>query len=200
MVKNKKILFVGLLAIFVGTLMIITYASAVDIVGQGSLTGGIAQKAGYEVGQDEYSLSRTVGSIIKSVLSVIGVIFLVLTIYAGVLWMTAAGNEEKVTKATGIIKAAVIGLIIVVLSYGVTALVMNFVVGAQAPSSDTGGSYNSPSAKMGCCVKMPNKDKCTQTASVGSCTTKWEGAIWYPGESCTPYITQNTGCEFEVSL
>jgi hypothetical protein len=37
--------------------------------------------------------------IIRIVLGVIGTIFLVLTVYAGFLWMTAAGNDEQISKA-----------------------------------------------------------------------------------------------------
>lgn len=173
---------------------------AVDIgFGQGGMAQNIAEKAGYEASTDEFALSRTVGGIIRGVLSVIGVLFLVLTIYAGVLWMTASGNEEKVSKAKKIISSSLIGLVIVVAAYGITALVFNFIIGAQAPSTDVGGTQSSP--QMGCCVKSDNS-KCTQTASRGACDTKWGGTgnRWYPGESCTPYITQETRCEFEASL
>lgn len=68
-------------------------------------------------------LSVTVGTVIKGVLALVGTIFLVLTIYAGILWMTAAGEEEKVNKAKDIIKAAVIGLVITMGAYAITFFV-----------------------------------------------------------------------------
>ena len=172
---------------------------AVDIgFGEDGMAQNIAEKAGYEASTDEYALSRTVGGIIRGVLSVIGVLFLVLTIYAGVLWMTASGNEESISKAKKIITSSLIGLVIVVAAYGITALVFNFIIGAQAPSTDVGGAGSSP--QLGCCVRADN-EKCTQTASRGHCDTKYgSGARWYPGESCTPYITQETGCAFEASM
>src|SRR3989339_2228008 len=49
-------------------------------------------------------LSSTIGVIIKTILSLVGTIFLILMVYAGILWMTAQGNNEKVEKAQGIIK------------------------------------------------------------------------------------------------
>lgn len=171
---------------------------AVDIgFGDDGMAQNIAEKAGYEASTDEYALSITVGGIIRGVLSVIGVLFLVLTVYAGVLWMTASGNEESITKAKKIITSSLIGLVIVVAAYGITALVFNFIIGAQAPSADVGGTGSSP--KLGCCVRADEK-KCTQTASRGHCDAKWEGARWYAGELCTPYITLETGCEFEASM
>lgn len=75
------------------------------------------------------NLETTVGDVIKAVLATVGTIFLVLTIYAGILWMTASGNEEQVTKATGIIKAAIIGLFITMSAYAITYFVASKVGG-----------------------------------------------------------------------
>ena len=80
---------------------------------EADLSQDIAQKSGYGSVTGN-SLSETVGKIIKIILGFLGTIFLVLTIYAGVLWMTAGGNEEQITKALGILKTAVIGLIIII--------------------------------------------------------------------------------------
>ena len=77
----------------------------------------------------EKNLESTVGTIIKAVLAMVGTIFLVLTIYAGIIWMTASGNEELVTKATGIIKAAIIGLAITMSAYAITYFVSSKVGG-----------------------------------------------------------------------
>lgn len=63
--------------------------------------------------------------LIKTVLSFLGVLFLILMIYGGVLWMTARGKEEQVTKARDLIIAAVIGLIIVLASYAISIFVIN---------------------------------------------------------------------------
>lgn len=97
----------------------------------------IAEKAGYATGGvTEYTLSQNIGVIIRSVLSVLGVIFLVLTLYAGVLWGTAAGNEDKVAKAKNILVSAFIGLVIVGAAYGITSLVFYFMGVGSAPSTD----------------------------------------------------------------
>src|SRR3989338_4740690 len=77
----------------------------------------------------EKDLQSTVGTVIKAVLAMVGTIFLVLTIYAGILWMTASGNDEQVTKATGIIKAAIIGLVITMSAYAITYFVSSKVGG-----------------------------------------------------------------------
>lgn len=74
------------------------------------------------------SVSDIVGTVITTVLSLLGVIFLVLTVYGGYLWMTDAGNSEQVEKAKKIITAAVIGLIIVVAAYAITAFVFEYII------------------------------------------------------------------------
>lgn len=62
--------------------------------------------------------------IITVVFSLLGIVFLFLTLYAGYLWMTAMGDPKKVTKAKDILGQSVIGLIILVLSYGISYMVV----------------------------------------------------------------------------
>lgn len=77
----------------------------------------------YSSETDSDTVMRTVGLIINIVLGLLSVIFLVLTIYSGIRWMTAQGNEEEVTKAKTILKQAIIGLIIVISSWGIWELI-----------------------------------------------------------------------------
>lgn len=67
------------------------------------------------------------GQIISFVLSFVGILFLGLMIYSGLLWMTAQGNETKVTKAKDLLINAVVGLIIVFAAYAITAFIGDFV-------------------------------------------------------------------------
>lgn len=60
---------------------------------------------------------------ITILLGFLGVIFLVLMIYGGWLWMTAQGNEEQTTKARKIIFDAIIGLLILAAAYIITVVV-----------------------------------------------------------------------------
>ncbi len=65
------------------------------------------------------------GSIIGTALSMIGVLFFVLMVYGGFLWMIARGNEEQVRKAKDTIIEATIGLIVVLSSYAITNFVFS---------------------------------------------------------------------------
>jgi hypothetical protein len=78
---------------------------------------------GLETARDRlgYSPDNTVEGIVSGLgavaLSLLGVLFMGLTIYAGVIWMTAEGNPAKIKLAQGILRVAIIGLIIVISSY-----------------------------------------------------------------------------------
>ncbi len=73
------------------------------------------------------TLFSLINSIITAIFSVLGLIFLFLTLYAGYLWMTAMGDSKKVTRAKDMLSQAVIGLIIVVLSYGISFFVVDLI-------------------------------------------------------------------------
>jgi len=76
-------------------------------------------------------LPGIIGSLIGNILAFIGVLFLGLMIYGGILWMTARGNESQVEKAKELIRAAIVGLIIVLSAYAVTAYVGGVLTGAE---------------------------------------------------------------------
>ncbi|MAF24807.1 hypothetical protein CL634_04445 [bacterium] len=73
----------------------------------------------------DFHLAETVARVLKIVLSFLGVVFLALVIYGGLLWMTSAGNEDSVTKAKKVLTAAIIGIIIVLASFAITNFVVN---------------------------------------------------------------------------
>jgi len=74
------------------------------------------------------SLAIEAGRIVGTLLAFLGIIFLVLMIAGGIMWMTASGNDAKVGTARRLIVAAVIGLIIVLSAYAVTTFVADNVL------------------------------------------------------------------------
>lgn len=82
----------------------------------------VADKAGYKLTESE--IEPVIAKIIQAALSFLGVVFLLLTIYGGYLWMTARGNETQVEKAKDLLTSAIIGLIIVVSAYAISYFVM----------------------------------------------------------------------------
>ena len=95
------------------------------VLAQGKLGDAVGrlQTTGDSAGVTETSVAVAVGTFINVALSLVGLIFLVLMVYAGYLWMIARGEEAQVEKAQGIIRAAVIGLVVVMSAYAITALI-----------------------------------------------------------------------------
>jgi cbb3-type cytochrome oxidase subunit 3 len=92
-----------------------------NTMAQGSLKGALRYN---DVGSNPGGfLSTQSGRIVGSILAFIGVIFFLLIIFAGLTWMLSQGNQQKVEKAKDLMIAAVIGLIIVLAAYSITAFI-----------------------------------------------------------------------------
>ncbi|PIX62110.1 hypothetical protein CO057_02300 [Candidatus Uhrbacteria bacterium CG_4_9_14_0_2_um_filter_41_50] len=77
--------------------------------------------AGFSTSTD---LPTVIGQLIQAVLGVLGIVLLVLMIYSGFLWMTAGGDAEQVKKAKTIMINSVVGLIILLAAYAISAYVI----------------------------------------------------------------------------
>jgi hypothetical protein len=71
-----------------------------------------------------HSLPVIIGQVVRALLSVVGVIALVMFVYGGFLWMTSAGNSEKVETAKQTLTWSAIGILV---TLGAASLV-NFVL------------------------------------------------------------------------
>lgn len=104
--------------------LLVKKALAADTTGtQDAISGLEATQGTAQLPKTE--LSKTIGNVIGAALSLIGVIFLALMVYGGILWMTARGNEDQVTKAKNIITMAIIGVAIVLAAYGITFFIIS---------------------------------------------------------------------------
>ena len=78
-----------------------------------------------------------VGTLINSAVGLLGVVSIVLLVYGGGMWLTAAGSPDKVGKAKKVIISTVIGIIIVGLAYAITTFVLSQLVGEPGVSDKT---------------------------------------------------------------
>lgn len=69
-------------------------------------------------------LPQIVAGIISSLIGLLGVVLFLYLLYGGFMWMTAGGEEKKVKEAIQVIRNAVVGLVIIALSYAIA----NFVI------------------------------------------------------------------------
>jgi len=61
--------------------------------------------------------AELIGYVIRVFLSVVGGVALVMMVYGGFQWLTAAGNEEKIKSGTQTMFWAAVGLVLVFSSY-----------------------------------------------------------------------------------
>jgi len=90
--------------------------------GNGATVGMFANK----------KLPEVIGSTIGILLSLLGVFFLILMIYAGYTWMIARGSATETEKAKNTIINAVIGLVIVTAAYAITNYIAPIIIGIYA--------------------------------------------------------------------
>ncbi|MFC1787621.1 hypothetical protein ACFLZY_00140 [Patescibacteria group bacterium] len=106
---------------------LVSAATAADIV-----TGGLdttAKKAGFD---EAKSITQITGNVINSALSLLGIIFLILLIYGGFIYLTAQGDDTKVKKAKSILTTAVIGIVIISAAYAISLFVIKELTGTVA--------------------------------------------------------------------
>jgi hypothetical protein len=121
-------------------------------------------------------LATSISTVVKGVLAMVGTIFLLLTIYAGILWMTAQGEEAKVGKAIQIIKAAVIGLIVTMSAYAITY----FVTTKLGGGTNKGNPNNNVNPNtLGCCMSRDAVPTCAADTKLGDCSPN--NAYWSAG-------------------
>jgi uncharacterized membrane protein len=106
-------------------------------------------------------LPVVIGTVIKTALGVVGIVFLVLMVYAGYIWMIARGDEAKVEKAKDTIVNCIIGIVIVVGAYAITS----YLVTAFNPAPSSGSCPGTP------CTPPQYCDMRGGDGSTGVCVT-----------------------------
>jgi hypothetical protein len=130
------------------------------------------------------SLPQIIGRIIKAVLGIVGSIALLMFMWGGFLWMTAAGDAKKVEKGKQTLIWATVGLAVIFFSYAATSFVINAITGGE----QGGGEAPTYVASGFClCKENPYNDYWTEFAysSQNECegSTEYSDCRWVFG-SC----------------
>lgn len=127
----RKYLILPLLSIiFIMISFFSVNAAASYTFNEGSGLQKMAEKTGLSNSLEPESY---VGTVLILLFSFLGIIFFILTIYAGIQWMTAQGDAAQVTKAKETLIRATVGLIIVIAAYGITFFIMNIFYKTNVP-------------------------------------------------------------------
>ena len=99
-----------------------------------AVTPALALNVGLEYGTytglGTKDLREGIMAIINVLLGFLGIIAIVIILYGGFVWLTSAGNEEKVGQAKKIISAGIIGLVIIFVSYAIASFVITQLIQA----------------------------------------------------------------------
>lgn len=120
--KNKLNLIV--LATFIVVLFFVFSFNFVFAQGLTSSSDNLAS-FGSAAGLSNTSLPVFIGNIVRALLGLLGVIAVLIILYAGFVWMTANGDPGKIDKAKKIMVGGVIGLVIIVSSFAIASFIMN---------------------------------------------------------------------------
>ena len=89
-----------------------------------ALEAGLPSEYPGKTGADQ-SLIAIVLKYVGVGLSYLGILFMIMVLYAGITWMTAGGNAENTKKAQRTLIHASIGLAVTLMSYSITVFILN---------------------------------------------------------------------------
>lgn len=110
----------------------------------------LPDQVGQTIGTGTQDIRITIARIIRVALGLLGTVALLIILYAGWTWMTAAGEVEKVNRAKKILAAAVIGLVIILSAFAIASFVISRLLGEGGGLGGGGGSGSSAPSDAAC--------------------------------------------------
>lgn len=128
---KKKILSLFIISLFlVPFLGLANGASAGDPFGLDYVDNEAVVGADNTINLGQRDPRTMVAQLINVVLTLLGIVAVVIVLLGGFKWMTAAGNEDKVSEAKKLLGAGVIGLVIILSAWGISRFILNELMGA----------------------------------------------------------------------
>jgi Zn-dependent protease with chaperone function len=102
------------------TCMVLLFAMSV----MPALALNVGLEYGTYTGLGTKDIREGIMAIVNVLLGFLGILAIIIILYGGFVWLTSAGNEEKVGQAKKIISAGIIGLVIIFVSYAIATFVI----------------------------------------------------------------------------
>ncbi len=125
--KITRISFIFISLLFISLQLTKTAQAKKTIEDAGSALESAVNPTGLPKGE----VATYIGSVAQWLFGLLGLLFFGLTLYAGVLWFTARGEDERIAKARQTLITAIIGMIIAVSAYAITTFVTNAAILGQ---------------------------------------------------------------------
>jgi hypothetical protein len=174
--RPKKLLsFIFLIGIFLllGSEVLAAVDTGINEVGDSI---GLSSKSPLQIATD----------IINVLMGLMAIGAVSLILWGGFTWMSSNGSEDKIDKAKKILRNGVIGLVIILSSWGIAYFVLSKIISSTGNSNGgSDGCTNGASTSCGCGG--------AQTCNNGS---------WGPclGSTCDPIIDNQTSCDGKAAV
>lgn len=175
--QTKTFVVIAITIVFLFAISPFIFSSKGGVLAQGGLEK-TAEVAGLPTNT---SIAGIIGQIIYAILGFLGVVFIILLIYGGFIRMTAQGAPDKIKTSTGIITSAIVGIIIILASYAITAFVLGNVMDSLGSSGGGGEAGDTPSCES-------EGNSCRKGTACGPEATRTSG-FCEDGYTCCKPIT-----------
>ena len=142
---STKAFKIALAAVGVGlSLALVVAPMASSLFNQPGYVGASAAeeiKKGYEQagGTEGDSLPNIVGTVINTMLFIVGVLAVIMIIYSGIRYITAHGDKGQVESAKNTLIYSIVGLVVAIVAYAI----VNWVIGLFDGGGSSGGAPTS---------------------------------------------------------
>lgn len=93
------------------------------------------------------SFEEITNRVITTILGLSGVLALIAFIYGGIIWMISGGDPGKITKGKNMIVWAIIGLVVIFISYAALTFIFGALIGGEGTPG--GGGLGNSGAGLG---------------------------------------------------
>ncbi len=179
----------------------IQFDPQVDIPGSKEFGEGVTYT--FEKDGSTKPIAQYIIAIYKYAIGIVGILATVVMMVGGVIWLTAGGNSERISKAKEYIGASLTGLVIALASFLILSTInpalTNFKITNVANVTEMGcctykdSSGNSKSESLN---NTDCKTKSSYSWKSGSCSTATTGCCELPGSCSTSYsesVCKETG-------
>lgn len=181
---NKNIKKIILILLFSFFLVPLSASHAVTFTPQITIPGSkFVAKQGTPVQQSTITIANYLKGVYNYLLAVVGLLAAVVLMGAGILWLTAAGNTEKVSQAKNLMTGSITGLILALTSYIILSTINPGLVDFKIASIDGVGKID----KVSCCG-----------GSLGIVTFEYVETKDYGKLSTRDYTFKNNGLEYTL--
>ncbi len=96
-----------------------------------------------DTGLGDTDIRVTIGNIVRVFLGFLGILAVLIVMYGGFLWMTAAGNADQIDKAKKVLINGAIGLLIIMSAFTIVHFVLKSLTDATGFGTSSGGKGSS---------------------------------------------------------